>query len=365
MIIAGSRSITSEADYHRLLAAVLKFPKPTEIISGGAAGVDKMGERIAAEFGIPVKQFIPRWKNPDGTTNKGAGYIRNGDMAVYASEVEGSVLVAMWDGLSRGTAQMIEVAKTYGLRVEVVHPLSGIVKDATPPEPYIFPQSHSSLSVFETCPRQYEAKYITKEVKFVQGAAAAWGDKVHMALEAFILSRGQTPLPPEMAQYQSMANWVLHRALSNNGDIHVERKTGVTKDGQPRAYGARGNWLQGKIDITIVYRQQGLAEVFDWKTNEKIKNDATQLKMYNGFTLADFPEVEVVRSGYVWLKHNQIAPPLATGRDGVDEVWAVFRNKWDRLRDAYVRGVFPPRPNGLCAKYCDVLSCPHNGRARR
>jgi len=54
MIIAGSRSITSEADYHRLLAAVLKFPKPTEIISGGAAGVDKMGERIAAEFGIPV-----------------------------------------------------------------------------------------------------------------------------------------------------------------------------------------------------------------------------------------------------------------------------------------------------------------------
>lgn len=362
MIIAGSRGVDSPADYERLKATVMKFPKPTEIISGGAKGPDQMGERIAAEFGIPVKQFIPKWQNADGSTNKGAGFIRNGDMAVYASEVEGSVLVAMWDGISRGTAQMIEVAKNYGLTVEVVHPMAGILKDATPAEPYIFPQSHSSLSVFETCPRQYEAKYITREVKFQQGAAAAWGDKVHLALEGYLLSQGVQALPPEMAQYQGLGQWVLQRAQQNGGVIHVERKAGVKKDRTASTYGAKGNWLQGKIDVTIVYPHLASAEVFDWKTNEKIKNDATQLKMYNGFTLADFPEVEVVRSGYVWLKHGQIAPPLATSRDGVDDIWAVFQQKYDRLRDAYMRGTFPERPNGLCKQYCDVLSCPHNGR---
>jgi hypothetical protein len=362
MIIVGSRGIDSAADYERLKAAVMKFPKPDEIVSGGAKGVDKLGERLAAEFLIPVKQFIPKWQNADGTTNKGAGFIRNGDMAVYASEHDGSVLVAMWDGVSRGTAQMIEVAKTYGLTIEVVAPAAGIIKDATPPEPFIFPQSHSSLSVFETCPRQYEAKYITREVKFVQGEAAAWGDKVHLALEGFLLSQGQQQLPPEMVQYQPLGGWVLQRAQANGGIIHVERKAGVKKDRSPSTYGAKGNWLQGKIDVTIVYPHIATAEVFDWKTNEKIKNDATQLKMYNGFTLTDFPDVETVRSGYVWLKHNQIAPPLATGRDGLDDIWAVFQSKYDRLRDAYRRGVFPERPNGLCRKHCDVLSCPHNGR---
>ena len=39
----------------------------------------------------------------------------------------------------------------------------------------VMAQSHTSMSCFETCPRQYEAKYITKEVRFEQGVEAAWG----------------------------------------------------------------------------------------------------------------------------------------------------------------------------------------------
>lgn len=363
MIIAGSRTIDGEADYQRLKTAVMKFPKPDEIVSGGAKGADRLGERLAAEFGIPVKQFIPDW---DGK-GKAAGFLRNGDMAVYASDHEGSVLVALWDGHSRGTQQMIEVAKNYGLQVEVVHPAAGILKDVTPREPYIFPQSHSSLNVFETCPRQYEAKYITREVKFQQSAEAAWGDQAHMALEAYVLSGGVQQLPPEMAMYQQYGDWVLNRAAKRNGKVMVERKSAVTRDKQATTYGAKGEnraWIQGKIDITILYPQAAEAEVFDWKTNAKVKNDATQLKLYNGFALADFPEIEIVRSGYVWLKHKQISPPLMSARSEADGIWNVFEHKYNQLRDAYIRGVFQPRPNGLCAKWCDVLSCPHNGRAR-
>lgn len=365
MIIAGSRGVDTPADYERLKQAVMRHPKPVEIISGGAKGPDQMGERLAAEFGIPVRRFTPNWQNPDGSTNKGAGFIRNGDMAVYASEVPGSVLVAMWDGQSRGTAQMIEVAKNYELQVDVVAPAAGILKDVTPKEPYIFPQSHSSLSVFETCPRQYEAKYITREVKFQQSAAAAWGDRAHLALEAYVLSGGGTQMPTEMAMYQKYGDWLLNRAAKRGGQIQVERKTAVTRDLRSTSYGAKGEakaWIQGKIDITVLYPATREAEVFDWKTNEKVKNDATQLKLYNGFALSDYPDVDVVRSGYVWLKHDQISPPLISSRDEAKGIWSVFEHKYNQLRDAYVRGVFPPRPNGLCRQHCDVLSCPHNGR---
>ena len=363
LIIAGSRTLSGDDVYAQLKAAAFKLPRPTEIVSGGAKGADQLGERLAAEFGLPVRKFLPDWDKH----GKGAGFLRNGDMAVYASEVPGSALLALWDGESRGTKQMIEVATNYGLAVHVVQPAC-LLKDVTPREPYIFPQSHSSLGVFETCPRQYEAKYLTKEVKFQQSPQAAWGDSVHLAIEARLLSGGATPLPANMAQYNQYVDWVMNRAAKRGGQLLVERKTAVTKALVGTEYSSKQAWIRSKIDLTILYPNEGTAETFDWKTNEKIKNDATQLKLYNAMVLADqtLPFVPTsVSSGYVWLKHGKISPPLVTDAAAADGVWSEFQHKYDRLRDAYVRGVFPPRPNGLCKAWCDVLSCPHNGKNGR
>ena len=62
------------------------------------------------------------------------------------------------------------------------------------------PVSHSGLSKFETCPRQY---YLTKVAKTVVEPATVhtdWGNVVHKALEDRIM-RG-TPLPEGMDQYE-------------------------------------------------------------------------------------------------------------------------------------------------------------------
>lgn len=92
VIIAGSRSIT---DYEVVKTAIKKagFFIDT-VISGGAAGVDKLGEKWAEENLIPVKRFIPDWKK----YGKAAGPIRNSDMVKVA---DAAILV--WDGSSRGT----------------------------------------------------------------------------------------------------------------------------------------------------------------------------------------------------------------------------------------------------------------------
>jgi hypothetical protein len=279
MIIAGSRTITSEADYQSLKQFVMQGAKPDEIVSGGAKGPDLMGERLAAEFGIPVKRFIPDWQNPDGSTNRGAGFIRNGTMAVYASEEPNGELVVLWDGTSAGTTQMMKVATTYGLRVRQV-PLSvdtaGLIslRDITPKEPYIFPQSYSSLSVFETCPRQYEAKYLTKEVPYVQTPAAAWGDLAHSHLEQYLKAGGEHQIPGvvpgyeafgPMNAYQRFADWVLNRAAKRGGTVLAERSAAVDLNHNPVAYKSKTRWIGGKIDVTILYPQECAAEVFDWK----------------------------------------------------------------------------------------------------
>ena len=51
------------------------------------------------------------------------------------------------------------------------------------PHVQIPPQSHSSLSTFETCPRQYEARYILKTLPYQETVATAWGNAAHDALE--------------------------------------------------------------------------------------------------------------------------------------------------------------------------------------
>ena len=95
-IVAGSRSITNKE-------VVLRAVKEsgfniTEVVSGRALGVDTLGEEIAKDMGLPVKPFPANW----GKYGPGAGFLRNSEMADYAE-----ALIAVWDGDSPGTADMI------------------------------------------------------------------------------------------------------------------------------------------------------------------------------------------------------------------------------------------------------------------
>lgn len=109
-IVAGSRSIKR---YLHVIDAVRTAPwKITEIVSGGAPGVDRLGERYAKEHEIKLTVMPADWEK----YGRRAGHVRNREMAEYAE-----ALVAVWDGVSRGTEGMIEDADKLGLRVHVVN----------------------------------------------------------------------------------------------------------------------------------------------------------------------------------------------------------------------------------------------------
>ena len=122
VIIAGSRDCN---DYELLKQSAIEIitkktmlPDLTRIISGGARGADTLGERFANEMGLEISRFIPDW---DGL-GKRAGYVRNAEMAKFAVEDDNDgMLIAFWDGQSRGTKHMIDLAKRYGLEVHVVN----------------------------------------------------------------------------------------------------------------------------------------------------------------------------------------------------------------------------------------------------
>lgn len=98
LIIAGSRGFNNYAFMEQRLRDRVRI-EITEVVSGGARGADRLGEKWARLQGIPIKRFLPDW---DGL-GRVAGFRRNDEMAEYAD-----ALAAFWDGQSWGTRQMID-----------------------------------------------------------------------------------------------------------------------------------------------------------------------------------------------------------------------------------------------------------------
>ncbi len=111
-IIAGSRDfndyrlLRKQVDYYRLHKNEI-----TQVVSGCAKGADTLGEQYAEENGIEIKRFPADWNKH----KRAAGPIRNRQMAEYAD-----VLIAVWDGSSRGTKNMIDEMNKLGKPVFVI-----------------------------------------------------------------------------------------------------------------------------------------------------------------------------------------------------------------------------------------------------
>lgn len=107
-IIAGGRNFGHYGVFHNAMEDLGQYV--TEVVCGAAAGADQMGAEWAVDRGLKIQMFPPDWERW-GTA---AGPIRNKEMAEYAD-----VLVAFWDGKSKGTANMIKQALSNGLEVHV------------------------------------------------------------------------------------------------------------------------------------------------------------------------------------------------------------------------------------------------------
>jgi len=103
VIIAGSRGVTELKQVEESMdLSAIDFSYITEVVSGAARGADRLGEEWAFDRNILTQVFYPDWEK----YGKGAGYIRNRQMAKYADR-----LVAVWDGQSKGTKHMIDLMR--------------------------------------------------------------------------------------------------------------------------------------------------------------------------------------------------------------------------------------------------------------
>lgn len=110
VIIAGSRTFSNYELLKQKMDFYLGDRADVEIVSGKARGADALGERYARDRGFPIREFAADW-----SIGKQAGYLRNREMALYATHC-----VCFWDGQSRGTEHMLNLARANKLIVRVV-----------------------------------------------------------------------------------------------------------------------------------------------------------------------------------------------------------------------------------------------------
>ena len=96
--VVGSRTFT---DYN-FLEKTLKSYLPFILISGGAKGADTLAEQFAARHSIGFKVYRPDYVS----FGKSATYVRNKKIVD-----ESDLIIAFWDGKSKGTKMTIEIAR--------------------------------------------------------------------------------------------------------------------------------------------------------------------------------------------------------------------------------------------------------------
>ena len=86
-------------------------PDTTEIVSGGADGIDATAAAYAAEHGLILTEFLPEYAR----YGRGAPFRRNRQIVDYADTV-----IAIWDGQSHGTRFVIDLCQKQGKPLRIV-----------------------------------------------------------------------------------------------------------------------------------------------------------------------------------------------------------------------------------------------------
>lgn len=83
----------------------------TEIVSGGAVGIDSLAREFAEQKGIKLTEFFPDYSR----YGRCAPIKRNESIAKYADRV-----IAFWDGRSKGTLHTVNLFKSIGKKAQII-----------------------------------------------------------------------------------------------------------------------------------------------------------------------------------------------------------------------------------------------------
>lgn len=237
-----------------------------------------------------------------------------------------------------------------------------------------FAWSYSRYKAYDSCPKRFYEVSVAKN--FVEESEQLrWGSEVHEALAAAV--KDGTPLPDSMREYQhwvdemrtgkfaraaEMPSWT--RWLANpDAEIVVEEQYAITKDFQPTGWFDHNVWFRGICDVARFDPTMTVGLARDYKTG-KIQHDSRQLMLMSQCLFIHIPSLKRLRTEFVWLQGDCITAD-SFDRGTIMREWAPLMPQVRVMEDAAKTLNYPPKPGGLCARFCPVLSCAYHGKRFR
>jgi hypothetical protein len=217
-----------------------------------------------------------------------------------------------------------------------------------------FAWSYSRLKNYETCPKRHWHYDIAKDVDD-DNAAQGTGNVAHKAFEDRIRKGTKLPLP--LLQHEP----ILAKLAEMPGEIYAEQKLALTSQYKPVDYFGRGVWFRTVIDYCNIHN--GIAAVIDYKTG-KPADDKTQLQLMSATVMHYDQRIKRVKARLLFMNHDH-AERAEFVRDDLPEIWSEILPRVAKFQAAVEMQEYPPRPGGLCKRYCNVVSCPYQGRGSR
>jgi hypothetical protein len=217
-----------------------------------------------------------------------------------------------------------------------------------------FSWSYSQLKNFETCPKRYYHYNVLKDVVEPESDQIREGNALHKAFELRI--KDKAPLPLGMGYHEP----VLAKLEKLPGKIYAEQKLALTSSFAPCAYFARGVdvWFRTVVDFAAIDAPNAI--ILDYKTG-KVQQDTTQLQLMSATVFAADPSINRIKAGLMFTAYGQIEREEYV-RDDLTEIWGEILPRVKLVERARASQEYPPKPSGLCKKYCAVMSCPYHGR---
>lgn len=231
-----------------------------------------------------------------------------------------------------------------------------------------FSWSYSKFKNYDVCPKRHYEVDLAKNFN-ESSEQLTWGNDVHHAFSAAILHRlglpavgtgrdriDPAPLPDNMKDYKKWIDIVC--AVQPGERVLVERKYAITRDFQPCDWFAGNAWFRGICDALSINGTFGSA--LDWKTG-KLLHDSRQLMLMAQCIFVHHPELQRIKTRFVWLK-DDCTTPEEFRRDAIMREWPPVLEQVKRMEEAARTLTYEPRPNKFCFRHCPVVSCPEHGK---